>query len=321
MFGFKSKKKENKQQQIQTTKIHLRAIMDAMDFLDRKQMAINEEETGTLKDVNEIESVVDNLQNESEKILNNVNEFNNQFQDIISVNESLEQVADTIVHTSGQGNDKMTDLIEEISHIKGSVSEIENALTEFSNAFTEIRNATLDITNIASQTNLLALNASIEAARAGEAGRGFAVVADEINSLATSTKGLVEQINNVMGNVEAKENELVNSFEFMNGLVDKNIERAKDTQKSIKGFNDIAIDVKSNTERTVSSAQSAKSEAESIQQEIASEMEMYSGLNETVLNLKNQLSRKSILFEDIENVLGQLTYICAEYDGQDMVVK
>lgn len=40
MFGFKSKKKENKQQQIQTTKIHLRAIMDAMDFLDRKQMAI-----------------------------------------------------------------------------------------------------------------------------------------------------------------------------------------------------------------------------------------------------------------------------------------
>ena len=307
MFGFKSKKKENKQQQIQTTKIHLRAIMDAMDFLDRKQMAINEEETGTLKDVNEIESVVDNLQNESEKILNNVNEFNNQFQDIISVNESLEQVADTIVHTSGQGNDKMTDLIEEISHIKGSV--------------TEIRNATLDITNIASQTNLLALNASIEAARAGEAGRGFAVVADEINSLATSTKGLVEQINNVMGTVEAKENELVNSFEFMNGLVDKNIERAKDTQKSIKGFNDIAIDVKSKTERTVSSAQSAKSEAENIQQEIASEMEMYSGLNETVLNLKNQLSRKSILFEDIENVLGQLTYICAEYDGQDMVVK
>ena len=124
-----------------------------------------------------------------------------------------------------------------------------------------------------------------------------------------------------MGTVEAKENELVNSFEFMNGLVDKNIERAKDTQKSIKGFNDIAIDVKSKTERTVSSAQSAKSEAESIQQEIASEMEMYSGLNETVLNLKNQLSRKSILFEDIENVLGQLTYICAEYDGQDMVVK
>lgn len=319
MFGIK--RKEKKEQKIQTTKIHLRAIMDAMDFLDRKQAAINEEETGTLNDVNAIEKVVEELQGESETILNNVNAFNDQFQDIINVNGSLERVADTIVDTSGDGNEKMTDLIDEISHIKDSVKELHIVLDEFSNAFTEIRNATIDITNIASQTNLLALNASIEAARAGEAGRGFAVVADEINSLASSTKELVEQINITMGKVEVKENQLVKSFDSMNELVDKNIERAKDTQKAIKGFNDIAIDVKSKTERTVSSAQAAKNEAESIQREIASEMEMYSGLNETVLNLKNQLSRKSILFEDIENVLGQLTYICAEYDEQDMVVK
>lgn len=319
MFGFKSKK--NKEPQINTTKIHLRAIMDAMDFLDRKQEAINEEETRTLKDANAIEQVVEDLQEESETILNNINAFNDQFQNIINVNESLETVADNIVNTSGDGNEKMTDLIEEISHIKDSVREIHSVLDEFSNAFMEIRNATVDITDIASQTNLLALNASIEAARAGEAGRGFAVVADEINSLASSTKELVEQINKIMAKVEVKENELIKSFDSMNGLVDKNIERAENTQKAIKGFNDIAIDVKSKTERTVFSAQSAKNEAEHIQQQVAGEMELYSGLNETVLNLKQQLSRKSILFEDIQNVLGQLTYVCEEYDEQEMIVK
>ncbi len=319
MFGFKRKK--NNEPQIHTTKIHLRAIMDAMDFLDRKQDAINDEETGTLRDVNAIEQAVEELQNESDIILNNVSSFNNQFQEIMNVNDSLERVADHIVETSGEGNNKMNDLIEEIAHIKDSVKDIHTVLNEFNNAFTEIGNATVDITNIASQTNLLALNASIEAARAGDAGKGFAVVADEINSLASSTKGLVEQINVTMAKVTSKENELLKSFDSMNELVDKNIERAENTRKAIKGFNDIAIDVKSKTERTVTSAQTAKNEAESIQKEIESEMKLYSELNETVFNLKHQLSRKSILFEDIQNVLGQLTYVCAEYDEQDMVVK
>ena len=48
-------------------------------------------------------------------------------------------------------------------------------------------------------------------------------------------------------------------------------------------------------------------------------MDMYTGLDMTVLNLKKQLSRKSVLFEDIYNILGQLTYICEEYDKKDMI--
>lgn len=318
MFG---REKNKNQPAINTTKIHLRAIMDAMEFLDRKQTDIYKEETKTLNDTRAIENVVETLQQESENILANVNQFNTQFQDIITVNESLERVADDIVDTSVSGNDRMTELIGEISQIKESISDIHAVLDEFISAFSEIRNATVDITNIASQTNLLALNASIEAARAGEAGRGFAVVADEINTLASSTKDLVEQINDTMGKVEAKENELLQSFDSMNDLVDKNVESAENTQNAIRSFNEIARDVKEKTERTVSNAQTAQGKAENIQKEIENEMESYASLDETVYNLKKQLSRKSVLFEDIENVLGQLSYICEEYDGQEMIVK
>ncbi len=320
-MGFFSKKKKEDASKINTTKIQLRAIMDAVDFLDRKQTAINAEETKALKDVADIEGVITTLEKGSDEINDNVTSFNEQFGQIISVNEELQQVADDIVNTSVEGNEKMTELIAEVTQMTESINGIHRVLDDFISAFEEIRATTVNITSIASQTNLLALNASIEAARAGEAGRGFAVVADEINNLATNTKELVEQINTTMENVKKKEDTLVQSFDQINEQVERNIESAKSTQEAIAGFNSIAQDVKSRTGRTVQSVHSAKNDTENIQQEIANEREVYESLSETVLNLKRQLSRKNILFEDIENVLGQLGYICEEYDGQEMVVK
>lgn len=112
MFG-RGKKNKN-QPALRTVRIHLKAIMDAMDFLERKQKVISEEESNTLGDVNEVESVIGKLQGQSENILMKVDEFNTQFQDIIRVNADLEHVADKIVDTSEHGNDKMTELIKEI---------------------------------------------------------------------------------------------------------------------------------------------------------------------------------------------------------------
>lgn len=318
MFG---RNKKEKTEAFKTEKISLGAILDAIGFLDRKHKDINEEEEQTLKDMVDIEEVAKQLQDKSTTIMGNVNQFGEQFHDIIAVNEELQNVADTIVETSANGNEKMTFLIDEISKIKDSIQEIHSVLDEFLAAFGEIRDTTENITQIASQTNLLALNASIEAARAGDAGRGFAVVADEINTLASNTKVLVGQINSTMAKVESRENKLLESFDSMNLLVDSNVENAKDTQSAITNFNRIAHDVKEKTERTVQNVLCAQTEAENIQTEIGHEQDMYAGLDETLFKLKKQLSRKSVLFEDINNVLGQLPYICEEYNGKDMVVK
>lgn len=318
MFG---RNKKEKAEAVKTEKICLEAIMDGIGFLDKKHKDINEEEEQTLKDMADIEEVAKQLQDKSTTIMGNVNQFGEQFHDIIAVNEELQDVADTIVETSANGNEKMTFLIDEISKIKDSIQDIHSVLDEFLAAFEEIRDTTENITQIASQTNLLALNASIEAARAGDAGRGFAVVADEINSLASNTKVLVGQINSTMAKVESRENRLLESFDSMNLLVDNNVETAKDTQSAITNFNRIAHDVKERTGRTVQNVLCAQTEAENIQTEISREKDMYASLDETLFKLKKQLSRKSVLFEDINNVLGQLPYICEEYNGKDMIVK
>lgn len=317
MFG---RNKKEKTKTFKTEKIRLGAIIDGIGFLDRKHKDINEEEEQTLKDMADIEEVAKQLQDKSTTIMENVNQFGEQFHDIIAVNEELQNVADTIVETSSNGNEKMTFLIGEISQIKDSIQDIHAVLDEFLAAFDEIRNTTENIAQIASQTNLLALNANIEAARAGNAGRGFAVVADEINALASNTKILAGQINDTMAKVESRENKLLESFDSMNSLVDNNVESAKDTQSAITNFNRIAHDVKEKTERTVQNVLRAQAEAENIQTEIRHEKNMYAGLDDTLFKLKKQLSRKSVLFEDINNVLGQLPYICEEYNGKDMVV-
>ncbi len=83
------------------------------------------------------------------------------------------------------------------------IKEKSDKAIEQSKAAGQINELTDAIKSISSQTSLLALNANIEAARAGEAGRGFAVVATEIGSLATQTSQAVDNINDIVGAVNA----------------------------------------------------------------------------------------------------------------------
>ncbi len=315
---FHKKKKDN---EIKTSRIQLGSILDAVNFLNRKQGEITREDVQAMKDMTAIETVVGVLKEESTAIMENVGQFNGQFADINTVNEDLHHIADKIVVTSVNGNEKMSMLISEITQIKKSVDEIHEVLDNFELAFGEIGEAAKSIAAVATQTNLLALNASIEAARAGEAGRGFAVVADEINELSSQTKKLVDEINGTMNNVRNKEGRLLECFEAMNKLVDSNVEVARDTQSAIQDFNTIAKEVKGKTEETVSHVKAARSKAGDIKDKMEKEMDIYSELDRTVYDLKMQLSRKSVLFEDVQNVLDQIPYICKEYDGKEIIIK
>lgn len=315
---FHMKKKENG---IKTSRIHLSAILDAVRFLDRKQNAIIGEDVQAMKDMNAIETVVGVLKEESAGIMENVSQFNEQFTDINMVNEDLQDIADKIVDTSVNGNEKMSMLISEITQIKESVNEIHEVLDNFELAFGEIGQTAKNIAAVASQTNLLALNASIEAARAGAAGRGFAVVADEINELSSQTKNLVDEINGTMANVRSKEGRLLECFEAMNKLVDSNVEVAQNTQSAIQDFGTIAQEVKGKTEETVAHVQVIQNKAGDVKDKMEKEMNIYSELDRAVYNMKMQLSHKSVLFEDVKNVLSQIPYICKEYDGKETVVK
>lgn len=102
--------------------------------------------------------------------------------------QSRQQVSDNI-----DGTEAMTREIQTSSaHLEQLVGQVR-----------DIGKVLEVIRSVSEQTNLLALNAAIEAARAGEAGRGFAVVADEVRTLAYRTQQSTQEIEQMIGRVQA----------------------------------------------------------------------------------------------------------------------
>lgn len=184
--------------------------------------------------------------------ITDVNSENKQVENI--VNESQDEVRE-MRDTSGK-------TLSDVRNLKKGVEDLLDIISG-------IQNYTGEIKGISDQVNLLALNAAIEAARAGDHGRGFAVVAEEVRKLSENTVGMVDNINEHMGQVsdktEAMKNTLsgvVESVTVTGSAVENASERYNDISAAVNKMSEIVRDVSSMVQEVVSDSENLASVSE-----------------------------------------------------------
>ena len=182
-----------------------------------------------------------------------------------------------------------------------------SAITEVKEKSNEISSIIKTIEDISFQTNILALNASIEAARAGEAGKGFAVVATEVNSLSQEIKALVNEIGTSMAELLENNNRLMSSLEDTRSAIEQSHQRITETEEVINSIRQVADSVRDEGEQMGRVIRSCDDEIDKVSGNIEESKEYFNDVSKNVQQLKNKITKKGYMFEDMHNVLEQIS--------------
>ena len=203
-----------------------------------------------------------------------------------TINEISAQVKNTAEHANQAGT-KMDETSSEVDICNHQMQQMVEAMAEITQSSNEIGKIIKTIEDIAFQTNILALNAAVEAARAGAAGKGFAVVADEVRNLASksaeaakNTTALiegsikaVEHGTQIVGSTAESLNKVIESTQYVDGLVEKISHAANEQANSItqvtQGVDQISGVVQTNSataEQSAAAAQELSSHAQMLSQ-------------------------------------------------------
>ena len=202
-------------------------ISDAVNLLTSETARTLQQVKGFSEKINEIS---DQLQAQSAVVLSVAEEERTQVSETVSALDqsaktmtdiakearSANSIASSAIDFTQKAQQSVTQTVEGIQTIRGTISETEKRIKRLGDRSQEITGIVNLINTIAERTHILALNASMHAASAGEAGKGFAVVAEEVQRLAENARGATSEISAMVNNIRVETSDTVN---IMNKLI------------------------------------------------------------------------------------------------------
>ena len=298
-----SKKKSG---QIQHNEKSLYPVLYVTDHLKDYKDALIQKEVESLSELSLVNKSFASVLQKADNFQEQLMDFGQSFSSINNTAGQFTDVRESIGQTVSKTQDKVEDLKSTSIAIEQSYEEMEQTFAQLQMAVTSICKCINKIVSIADETNILAINASIEASRAGESGKGFAVVASKVKELAEEIKGLANEAESDIHNVEAGTKQLNQSISESAQKLGDGTGIVNDTYESFQEITQ-AADGASTVQTEISTVIGAsQNKLQTLCQFFDEIKHQYQEVVKHISRASSLGTTKSAMFEDIDNMLSQI---------------
>lgn len=285
---------------------NLYPILHVTSSLNDYQKELAQKEVESLSELGMVSSSFAGVLNEAENFQTQLQDFGDSF---FSVNEAagqFAQVKEDISQTVSGAQEMVEELKLTSAQVQDAYSAMQSTFEQLQLAVKDIRRCMGKIVSIADETNILALNASIEAARAGNHGKGFAIVAEKVGELAKEIKGLTDDVDVSIHNVENGANHLNESIAQSQQVLGQNIDIVNNTSKSFEQITEVADGASSVQSEIAEVILDSQSKLQLLCQFFDKIKYQYQEVVKHIDRASSLGTTKSTMFEDMNNMLSQI---------------
>ena len=303
---------------VQHTEKSLYPVLHVTESLKDYKKELVGKEVESLWELNMVGSSFSGVLKTADHFQTQLQDFGESFSNIDASAGQFAQVREAIEQTVSETKEKVEELKKTSMQAEKTYSAMEQTFERLQAAVLGIQRCMVKIVSIADETNILAINASIEASRAGEQGKGFSVVAAKVRELAEEIKGLANEVDSGIHDVENSAKHLNDSILDSQKALEMNIDTVKVTDDSFQNIIMTAEGAASVQAEISGVIQSSRKELQEICQFFDEINRQYQEVVKHIERASRLGTMKSAMFEDIDNMLSQISPMIRDTDPEEI---